>query len=77
MDSPCRKDRLPVDYVQRRLPGNEFRNHGERDSGESEKVFGFISELRSASARNRVHLPAGMPFSLPRNTRREAHLIYN
>ena len=76
MDSPCRKDRLSVDYVQRRLPGNEFRDHGERDSGKSEKVFGFrpeslftfIPESRSTSSRNPVHLPAGMPFSLPRNT---------
>ena len=76
MDSPCRKDRLPVDYVQRRLPGNEFRDHGERDSGESGKVFGFrpeslftfIPESRSTSSRNPVHLPAGMPFSLARNT---------
>ena len=76
MDSPCRKDRLPVDYVQRRLRRNEFRDHGERDSGESGKVFGFrpeslftfIPESRSTSSRNPVHLPAGMPFSLPRNT---------
>ena len=76
MDSPCRKDRLPVDYVQRHLRRNEFRDDGERDSGESGKVFGFrpesvftfIPESRSTSSRNPVHLPAGMPFSLPRNT---------
>ena len=45
-----------------------FRGQAEQRSGASQKVFGFILECCSASARNGVRLEPGIVFGLARNT---------